>query len=53
MALSIKAALEVVGHFPRTERLPMLPLNDEEYYLFKSEFEKIEYKKYLEYLPND
>ena len=51
--LSIKAALEVVGHFPRTERLPMLPLNDEEYYLFKSEFEKIEYKKYLEYLPNN
>ena len=47
--LSIKAALEVVGHFKRTERLPMLPINEDEYNLFKKEFDKIEYKKYLEY----
>lgn len=47
--LSIKAALEVVGHFNRTERLPMLPLNDEEFKYFQSEFEKIEYKKFINY----
>jgi len=47
--LSIKAALEVVGHFKRTERLPMLPINEHDYDLFKKEFEKIEYKKFLEY----
>mgnify|MGYP001287462128 CR=1 FL=1 len=47
--LSIKAALEVVGHFDRTERLPMLPLNDEDFKFFRKEFEKIEYKKYVIY----
>jgi len=41
--------LEVVGHFKRTERLPMLPINEHDYDLFKKEFEKIEYKKFLEY----
>ena len=50
--LSIKAALEIVGHFPRTERLPMLPINEEQFASFKPEFEKIDYKKYLEYNPN-
>tara|TARA_A100001011_G_C14248055_1_gene816522 strand:+ start:60 stop:1007 length:948 start_codon:yes stop_codon:yes gene_type:complete len=50
--LSIRAALEIVGHFPRTERLPMLPINEDQFTLFKSEFEKIDYKKYLEYKPN-
>ena len=47
--LSIKAALEIVGHFDRTERLPMLPLNDEDFKFFRKEFEKIEYKKYVIY----
>jgi 4-hydroxy-tetrahydrodipicolinate synthase len=50
--LSIKAALEIAGHFPRTERLPMLPINDDQFASFKSGFEKIDYKKYLEYNPN-
>lgn len=50
--LSIKAALEIVGHFPRTERLPMLPINEEQFASFKSEFEKIDYKKYLQYKPS-
>ena len=50
--LSIKAALEIVGHFPRTERLPMLPINEEQFASFKPEFEKIDYKKYLEYKPS-
>ena len=50
--LSIRAALEIAGHFPRTERLPMLPINDDQFVSFKSEFEKIDYKKYLEYNPN-
>lgn len=50
--LSIRAALEIEGHFPRTERLPMLPINDDQFASFKSEFEKIDYKKYLEYNPN-
>jgi len=47
--LAIKAALEAVGHFDRTERLPMLPINDTEYGFFKKEFEKINYKKFLKY----
>ena len=47
--LSIRAALEAVGHFKRTERLPMLPINEDEYDLFKKVFDKIEYKKFLEY----
>ena len=46
---AIKAALEAVGHFDRTERLPMLPINDTEYGFFKKEFEKINYKKFLKY----
>jgi len=50
--LSIKAALEIAGHFSRTERLPMLPINDDQFSSFKSWFEKIDYKKYLEYNLN-
>ena len=45
--ITIKAALEAVGHFPRTERLPMFPLNNEEFDYFKKEFGKINYQKYL------
>ena len=47
--LSIKAALEATGHFKRTERLPMLPISNEEYKKFKLEFEKINFEKYLNY----
>ena len=47
--LTIKAALEVVGHFPRTERLPMLPINEDDFNLFKREFNKIKYKQFLDY----
>lgn len=47
--LSIKAAMEIVGHFERFERLPMLPLNNDEFTVFKSKFEKIKYKDYLNY----
>ncbi len=47
--LSIKAALEIVGYFKRTERLPMLPLSEEEFVSFQSEFEKIEYKNFINY----
>tara|TARA_B100002019_G_C21225200_1_gene577003 strand:+ start:244 stop:1170 length:927 start_codon:yes stop_codon:yes gene_type:complete len=45
--LSIRAALEIVGHFPRTERLPMLPINESDFESFKEEFRKIEYKKFI------
>ena len=47
--ISIKAALEAAGHFPRTERLPMYPLSKDEFNYFRKEFEKIDYQKFLNY----